>query len=155
MFCSITSHGSRGYFTNIMFHSKSLSNHRKFSVRFLAKWQPRPANSSSSLKWKPFFAMVSGSSVVPGSKEENGTFREGPFWSALKHWWKVIGKLTTILLALGCEIPWSLTLTPTYFGWSLHVSFGNMSIDCIPAALLLGSIKSSSRYPQPDRETGA
>jgi len=36
VFCSITSHGSRGYFTNIMFHSKSLSNHRKFSVRFLA-----------------------------------------------------------------------------------------------------------------------
>lgn len=33
--------------------------------------------------------------------------------------------------------------------------FGNMSIDCIPAALPLGSIKSSSRYPQPDRETSS
>lgn len=30
-----------------------------------------------------------------------------------------------------------------------------MSIDCIPAALPLGSIKSSSRYPQPDRETSS
>nr|POE45661.1 g-type lectin s-receptor-like serine/threonine-protein kinase [Quercus suber] len=28
-------------------------------------------------------ASVLGSSVVPGSKEENGTFREGPFWGTI------------------------------------------------------------------------
>ncbi|RWR97724.1 hypothetical protein CKAN_02717700 [Cinnamomum micranthum f. kanehirae] len=33
--------------------------------------KPRPANCSSSQQWKQFSAMVSGSSVVPGRKEES------------------------------------------------------------------------------------